>query len=131
MTANEYISTWINPPVSGQAKHTFRTGAVWNAHLECMMALRDPEYQKRNKLGFWTMALTIFLAQALIFSGWQAPRFTALFLVLGAFNPSDLGRIKSDLWLWSHKHIPKVDSLYNTSGKVKSFLQPPKMQNRS
>lgn len=38
----------------GEAKHTFRAGAVWNAHLECVMALRDPKYQKSNKLGFWT-----------------------------------------------------------------------------
>ena len=62
----------------GQAKHTFRTGAVWNAHLECVTALRDPEYQKSNKLGFWSTAFTVFLAQGLIFSGCQASTVTAL-----------------------------------------------------
>lgn len=62
----------------GEAKHTFRTGAVWNAHLECVTALGDPEYQKSNKFGFWSAAFTIFLAQALIFSGCQASAVIAL-----------------------------------------------------
>lgn len=68
----------IKPPIFGQAKHTFRTGAVWNAHLECATALKDPEHQKSIKLGFWSTAFTIFLARALIFSGCQASAVTAL-----------------------------------------------------
>lgn len=68
----------IKTPIFGQAKHTFRTGAVWNAHLECATALKDPEHQKSNKLGFRSTAFAIFLARALIFSGCQASTVTAL-----------------------------------------------------
>lgn len=46
------------------------------------MALRDLEYQKSNKLAFWCMAFTIFLAQALIFSGFQASSVTLVWRVL-------------------------------------------------
>lgn len=59
----------------GQAKHTFRTGAVWNAHLECSTALRDPEYQKSNKLGFWS---TEQYSLIFVFSVCQASTVTAL-----------------------------------------------------
>lgn len=61
-----------------QAKHTLRTGAVWNAHLECVTALRDPEYQKSNKLGFWSTPLTILAVQAFIISCYQFSKVTDL-----------------------------------------------------
>lgn len=47
----------IKPSMFGQAKHRFRTGTAWAAHLECVMVLRDPKYQKSNKLDFWTQHL--------------------------------------------------------------------------
>lgn len=92
----------IKPSMFGQAKHTFRTGTVWNAHLECVMALRDPKYQKSNKLSFWTQHLCLFIAQALIFSGCQASMdTTVVWRVLVLFNQSNFGKIQQGLWFWS------------------------------
>lgn len=102
----------IKPSMFGQAKHTFRTGAVWNAHLECVMVAEE------QQVGLLNTAF-IFIAQTLIFSGCKASMdITVGWRVLVLFNPSNFGKIQQDLWVWSHKHVPKVDFLYNTASGI-------------